>query len=175
MTVHHQTGSRGMERRAHASLQSRNYIAAHIKRDDQASRRFIRYLSMQTYRVMVLVRDGKTGRVLTSPPKDQLWLLREKSGFGRAIKKSWNVLREVGGEFFDELDENRKWTFSFNDYYDIVVWDNEPGEIYANVYNVVCEVSRISPKASRRVCSGLEAHLCHFFRAKRLPPRIAFL
>lgn len=101
-----------MERRAHASLQSRNYIAGHIKRDDQASRRFVRYLSMQTHRVMLLVRDGKTGRVLISPPKDQLWLLREKSGFGRAIKKSWNVLREVGGEFFDELAVNRKWTFS---------------------------------------------------------------
>ena len=146
-----------MERRAHASLQSRNYIAAHIKRDDQASRRFIRYLSMQTHRVMVLVRDGKTGRVLTSPPKNELWLLREKSGLGRAAKKSWNVLREVSGEFFDELDENRKWTFSFDDYYDVVVWDNEPGEIYANVYNVVCEVSRVSFKDGRKYgsCMGV--------------------
>ena len=134
-TVHHQTGSRGLERRAHASLQTRNFIAAHVKRDDQASRRFIRYLSMQTHRVMLLVRDGKTGRVLISPPMDHLWLVREKSGFGRSVKKLWNVLREVGEEFFDELESNRKWTFGFDDYYDVVVWDNEPGEHYSNVYN----------------------------------------
>ena len=49
----------------------------------------------------------------------------------------------------------------FNDYYDIVVWDNEPGEMYANVYNVICEVSRVSLKLGRRFCSGMEAPLSH--------------
>lgn len=90
---------------------------------------------------MLLVRDGKTGRILISPPPKELWLVREKCGLGRAVKKPWKVLQEVGKDFFENLESRRKWTFGFDDYYDIVVWDNEPGEDFHNVYNAVTEVS----------------------------------
>lgn len=130
-----------MERRAHAVIETRNFIAAHIRRDDQISRRFIRYLSMESNRIMLLVRDGKTGRILISPPPKELWLVREKSGLGRAVKKPWKVLQEVGKDFFENLESRRKWTFGFDDYFDIVVWDNEPGEAFHNVYNAITEVS----------------------------------
>jgi hypothetical protein len=144
-TVHHQSGSRGQLRRSHAVLEARNFIAAYVKRNDPASRRLIQYLSMQTSRVLLLVRDAKTGEVFISPPKDQLWLLREKSGLGRAVKKGWNVLKEVGPEFFNELEMSRRWNLGFDDYYDVIVWDLNAGQRFNNVYNTVSQVSRLVP------------------------------
>ncbi|KAF2875319.1 hypothetical protein BDV95DRAFT_604075 [Massariosphaeria phaeospora] len=64
---------------------------------------------METFEVRALVRDHKTGRVLFEPPKDDLWLVREKSGFGRATK---NVF---------------EWHLSFEEYYDVYVWEAVPG------------------------------------------------
>lgn len=144
MTVHHQSGSRGHIRRAHAIAEARNFVAAHISRTDQASRRLIRYLSMQTHRVLLLVRDAKTGRILVAPPDNELWLVREKSGVGRASKNSWNITKEVGTKLFEEIDANRNWTLRFNDYYDIMVWDLEPGNQFSNVYSVITQVSTVA-------------------------------
>jgi len=144
MSVHHQSGSRGHIRRAHAIMEARNFVAAHISRTDQASRRLIRYLSMQTHRVLLLVRDAKTGRILVAPPEDELWLVREKSGVGRASKNSWNIVKEVGTKLFEEIDANRKWTLRFNDYYDVIVWDLEPGKQFSNVYSVITQVSTVA-------------------------------
>lgn len=141
LTVHHQSGSRGHMRRSHAVLEARNFIAAFVKRNEPASRRLIQYLSMQTYRVLVLVRDAKTGEILISPPQDELWLLREKSGLGRAVKNNWKVRKEVGPEFFKELEASRKWNLPFDDYYDVIVWDLEAGERFGNVYSAVTQVS----------------------------------
>lgn len=98
---------------------------------------------MWTHRVLLLVRDAKTGRILVSPPKDQLWLVREKSGFGRAAKHDWNVVSEVGPKFFEKLEASRNWSLGFTDYYDIIVWDRMAGERFGNVYSSIIEVSRI--------------------------------
>ena len=127
-------------RRSHAALEARNFIAANVKRNDQASRRLIRYLSMQTKRVLLLVRDATTGRILISPPEDELWLIRQKSGLGRAVKHEWNIIKAVGPSFFEEMEAKRQWTLGFKDFYDIIVWDLEPGERFINVYQTVSEV-----------------------------------
>lgn len=132
-------------RRSHVMLEARNFIAAHVKRNDQASRRLIRYLSMQTHRVLLLVRDAKTGRILLSPPEAELWLIRRKSGLGRAVKHEWNVQRKVGPDFFEEMEANRRWSLGFNEYFDIIVWDLDPGERFTNVYQTVTEVNRTTP------------------------------
>lgn len=95
---------------------------------------------MQTHRVLLLVRDGRTGRILVSPPEDELWLVRQKAGLGRAIKHEWNVQKKVGTVFFEEMETNRRWSLGFKDYFDIIVWDLEPGEFFANVYQTVTEV-----------------------------------
>lgn len=131
-------------RRSHDMLEARNFIAAHVKRNDQASRRLIRYLSMQTHRVLLLVRDAKTGRILISPPEDELWLLRRKSGLGRAVKHEWNVQKRIGPAFFEEMEASRRWSLGFNDYFDIIVWDLDPGERFTNVYQTITEVTRVN-------------------------------
>ena len=122
LTVRHQTGGRSSQfRRSHAILEVRNFMCAHIKRDDQVSRRLVQYLSMQTHELLVLVRDADTGRLLITPPEEERWLMREKSGLGRASKKAWNVMKSVGPQFFEEMDQHREWHFSFKEYYDVYV------------------------------------------------------
>lgn len=140
MTVHHQTGSRGLERRSHSVLECGNFIAAYVKRNDQVSRRLIRYLSMQSHRALLLVRDVKTGQILISPPKEELWLVREKKGIGRAVKNPWKIVKQLNAQFFEEIGAVRKWSFGFDDYYDIFVWDNAPGEENRFLYTTVVEV-----------------------------------
>lgn len=144
LTVRHQTGARGQNRRSHAHFEARNFICAHIKRDDQVSRRLVQYLAMQTHQVLVLVRDAESGKLLITPPEDERWLYRQKSGLGRAVKNEWNVIRSIGPQFFEEMDRYREWHFSFNEYYDVYVWDVAPGECFAHLYNLVQNV-RILP------------------------------
>jgi hypothetical protein len=103
VTSYFQTGSRGMARRSHAVVEMRNFICGHIKRDDPASRRFIQYLSNETWEIRALVRDRKTGRILIQPPENELWLLREKSGWGRATRNEFDVIGEIGPAFFEKM------------------------------------------------------------------------
>jgi hypothetical protein len=103
VTYHFQTGSRGMARRSHEIVEMRNFICGHIKRDDPVSRRFIQYLSNETWELRALVRDCKTGRILIQPPAEELWLLREKSGWGRAARNEFNIITEVGPAFFEQM------------------------------------------------------------------------
>jgi hypothetical protein len=103
VTRYFQTGSRGMARRSHAVVEMRNFICGHIKRDDPVSRRFIQYLSNETWEIRALVRDRKTGRILIQPPKNELWLLREKSGWGRATRNEFDVIGEIGPDFFEQM------------------------------------------------------------------------
>jgi hypothetical protein len=49
------------------------------------------------------VRDGKTGKILIQPPKEDLWLLPEKSGWGRAARNEFDVISEFGPEFFEKM------------------------------------------------------------------------
>jgi hypothetical protein len=100
--------------------------------------------------MIVLVRDAKTGRILVQPPERELWLIREKSGLGRASKNEWNILEEVGTDFFKKADDRRKWHFGFTDYYDVYVWDATPGLSFDPLYGGVTEVSSLMPLLSRR-------------------------
>jgi hypothetical protein len=129
--------SRGSGRRQHAVLESRNFMCAGIERNSMAMRRFIQYLQMHSSSVLALVRDAKTGNILVEPPRDQLWLIRTKSGLGRASRGEWDVVREVGPVFFKEMDELRHWHFGFPDYYDVYVWSTKPGEPFPVLYNTI--------------------------------------
>lgn len=103
VTHYAQTGSRGMARRSHAVVEMRSFICGHVKRDDPVSRRFIQYLSNETWELRALVRDRKTGHILIQPPKDELWLVREKSGWGRASRNEFSIVSEVGATFFEQM------------------------------------------------------------------------
>ncbi|PVH81349.1 hypothetical protein DL98DRAFT_571218 [Cadophora sp. DSE1049] len=141
LTVHHQKGGRrGPSRRAHMAFEARNWICAHIKRDDQASRRLVQYLAMQRHRLLVLVRDAETGSLVIKPPEEERWLWRQKAGLGRASKNEWNVIKNVGPQFFEDMEKYRGWNFSFKEYYDVYVWDLEPGECFPVLYNTVQEM-----------------------------------
>ena len=96
---------------------------------------------MQTNTLCLLVRDAKTACILVQPPEKELWLRREKFGLGRAIKKEWNIVQKVGADFFREAEEQRKWHSGFTDYYDVYVWDLEPGKGYWNLHTAIQEVS----------------------------------
>ena len=137
MSVRQQSGSRGSGRRTHAVLEARNFVCAHIKRNDPASRRFIQYLSMQTHRMLLLVRDAKTGGIISKPPEEDLWLIREKSGIGRAAKNEWNIIKKVGSEFFKEMEDHRRWHFGFVEHYDLYIWDNAAGGSFVDLYNAI--------------------------------------
>jgi hypothetical protein len=117
-----QTGSRSHGvRRSHAILEMRSFICAHIKRNDPISRRLVQYLSMQTCSLVLLVRDGKTGSILVKPRDEHTWLVREKTGVGRAARNEWNIIQKVGTEFFESMDKHREWHFGFKEVWQ---WDN---------------------------------------------------
>lgn len=140
VTNYFQTGSRGLNRRAHQHTEMRNFVCGHVKRDDPVSRRFIQYLAMETWELRALVRDAKTGRVLISPPEDELWLLRKKSGWGRASRNEYEVVGEVGPTFFEAMDKSRKWHFGFEEFYDVYIWDSSPGRSYFILQRKIEEV-----------------------------------
>lgn len=140
VTSYFQTGSRGLTRRAHQHTEMRNFVCGHVKRDDPVSRRFIQYLAMETWELRALVRDAKTGRVLISPPEDELWLLREKHGWGRASRNEYEVLGEVGPVFFEAMDKSRKWHFGFEEFYDVYIWDSSPGRSFFVLQRKIEEV-----------------------------------
>ncbi|KAJ4369485.1 hypothetical protein N0V86_009320 [Didymella sp. IMI 355093] len=140
VTNYFQTGSRGMTRRAHQHTEMRNFVCGHIKRDDPVSRRFIQYLAMESWELRALVRDAKTGRVLISPPEDELWLLREKSGWGRASRNEYEIVGEVGPTFFEAMDKSRKWHFGFEEFYDVYIWDSSPGRSFFILQRKIEEV-----------------------------------
>lgn len=139
MTSHQQSGSRGHMVRQHASREARNFTCAHMKRSDPVTRRFIQYIAMKTSFVCILVRDGKTGRIIQQPPDSQLWLLRHKAGLGRASKNEWVVDQQIGEAFFEDMEKRRTWRFGFNDFYDVYIWDLRPGNDFLNIYRTIHE------------------------------------
>lgn len=131
-------------RRQFGVIEARSFLAGSVKRNDQASRRFVKYLSMQTHRVLVLVRDATDGRILIQPPQEERWLLRR--GFGRVSSledQEWVVEKQIGSDFFEELESSRKWTVEFCEHFDIIVWDREAGLPFGHVYSTVTEVSML--------------------------------
>lgn len=115
-----------------------------MKRNDAVTRRFLQYLVMRAGELLVLVRDGKTGRVITAPPEEQLWTYRQKQGIGRASKNDYVNVLEVGPVYFQILDALRKWRFGFDDYYDVFIWDFVPCQSAIETYNVIIQVSSMS-------------------------------
>ncbi|UZP45173.1 hypothetical protein NXS19_012985 [Fusarium pseudograminearum] len=136
-TRHHQVGGRSAGRRQHNMVEARNILVGNMKRNDPVTRRFIQYLLMRAGEVLVMVRDGKTGRVITAPPKEHLWTFRRKAGLGRAVKNDWDNILEMGPDFMKLTDTLREWRFGFNDYYDVYIWDLVPGEDHSEMYNRV--------------------------------------
>ncbi|KAL6924063.1 hypothetical protein FSST1_001337 [Fusarium sambucinum] len=136
-TRHSQIGGRSAGRRQHDMLEARNILVGNMKRNDPVTRRFIQYLLLRAGELLVMVRDGKTGRVITAPDEEQLWTLRRKSGLGRAAKNEWDNILEIGPDFMKLTDMLREWRFGFNDFYDIYIWDLVPGEDHAEMYNRV--------------------------------------
>ena len=125
----------------------RNFVCAHVNRNDPASRRFLQYLTMRTDSVLCLIRDAKTGKVLHKPPLsapgddcDNLWLARERSGLGRASKNEWNILERVEAAIFDRMASAREWRFGFNDFYDVYVWDLVPGQKIHDLFGNITTV-----------------------------------
>lgn len=117
-------------------------MCAQIKRNDPISRRFIQYVAMQTSRMFILVRDGKTGELIVSPDQDELWLARILIGIGRDRRNS-NVqtLRFVGEEFFEEMDRQRSFHLGFDDFYDVYIWSADPGVQWQFLHACILSVS----------------------------------
>jgi hypothetical protein len=159
-----QSGSRSSQfRRQHEIQEARNYLCAQMKRNDPLTRRFIQYLVMRRSDLVVLVRDGKTNRIITKPYSDQLWLKRKKSGLGRASKKEWTIVEEVNEEWFEMVDAQRRWKFSlFNDYYDLYIWDLQPGRPHFHLHETISMVCtqplsdqrQMDPRAAQRGSEG---------------------
>lgn len=139
-TVRHQTGSRSFVQRQHFIVECKNIISAYMKRNDPVSRRFIQYLVMYPRNGLILVRDAKTGKIITKPPEEHLWLARKKSGIGRANKNEWDKVKRIDEDYFVEMDERKQWHFAFDDYYEVFIWDLEPGAPFGGLYDHILKV-----------------------------------
>lgn len=140
MTIRKQTGSRSRTGRQHMFFEARPFICGQMRRHDPITRRFLQYMSMISSEVLILARDGKSGKILLQPPEEQHWLKRGKSGIGRAAKNEWTIVQSIGTRFFEEMDAKRTWSLSFDDYTDVYVWSLEAGENWNVLCNVVHDV-----------------------------------
>ncbi|ESU14050.1 hypothetical protein FGSG_07746 [Fusarium graminearum PH-1] len=136
---YHQSGNRSAVRRQHDMIEARNILVGSMKRNDPVTRRFLQYLLIRAGEVLVMVRDGKTGRVITASPKEHLWTYRKKTGLGRAARDEWENILEMGPEFMKLTDQLREWRFGFNDFYDVYIWDLKPGQDEVEIFNKVSE------------------------------------
>ncbi|KAI1206620.1 uncharacterized protein F4807DRAFT_463565 [Annulohypoxylon truncatum] len=133
----HQIGGRSQHRRQHSIFEVRNIIVGHMRRNDSVTRRFLQYCTMRTGELLLLVRDGKTGKIITAPEEEHLWTMRRKEGLGRASKNEWDIMLEVGPEYFDMVDILRRWRLGFEDYYEVWLWDFVPCNDPITLYNVI--------------------------------------
>lgn len=131
-------------RRKLGAVEVRSFLAGSVKRNDQASRGLIKYLSMLTHRVFVLVRDAIDGRILIQPPHGERWLMRRGlETMSSLADQEWVVEKQVDGSFFEELERSRKWTVGFSEHFDIIVWDRKAGLPGVHVNFTVLEVSTL--------------------------------
>lgn len=135
-----EVGGRSQARRQHEILESRNVLIGNMKRNDPVTRRFIQYLLMRTGEILVMVRDGRTGRVITAPRDDHLWTCRKTEGLEKASKNEWDSVLSMGPDFMKLTDMLREWRFGFSDYYDVFIWDFVPGKSFINMYNTTVMV-----------------------------------
>lgn len=141
-TMHNQIGSKGRQRRQHHMEECRNLICGHMKGGDPVTSRFIDYCIMQGGSLLILVRDRLTGQIVTAPPSDERWIHRVKTGLGRASKKEWENVQEMGRKFFSYVDLQREWHFGFDSCYDVYVWDFVPGQSLLDLLNRLIDTFR---------------------------------
>ncbi|KAI0197641.1 hypothetical protein F4808DRAFT_473678 [Astrocystis sublimbata] len=144
-------GSRSQQRRRHDYVESRNILVGHMKRNDSVTRRFLQYISMRPGELLLLVRDGRTGQIITAPKEeDTLWTLRSKQGLGRASKNEWDTHLEVGPAYFEFVEQrNRNWHLGFEDCLEVWIWHFVPGDSGRMLYNVVVEELRKAWRMSK--------------------------
>ncbi|KAK4232195.1 hypothetical protein QBC38DRAFT_464667 [Podospora fimiseda] len=146
-TTYNQLGtvSRKVLRKQSCVVEARNFICAHMKRNDPVTRRFIQYALMRPGEELILVRDGKTGRIIVAPPENHRWIARTRSGVGirpghpDRDNDGWEVHLEVDSYFFDIAEEQRSFDMNFNDYYEIYIWDFAPGHKAIKLYQFIKE------------------------------------
>ena len=126
-------------------VEARNIICAYMKRNDAASRRFIQYTLMSRGEALILVRDGRTGKIVVAPYENERWRRRYIPGYlapppGLQSSDDAPWMRdEVDTQFFDKAQARRKWTFGFDSYYEVYVWDNAPGQDVNNLLRLISE------------------------------------
>ncbi|KAK6084668.1 hypothetical protein SCUP515_01164 [Seiridium cupressi] len=134
---HLQVGARSSLRRQHDIVETRNIIVAHMKRNGPATPRFLQYCLMRAGDMLVVVREGKTGKVLTCPNEEHLFAYRVKQGLGRASKNEYEDILNIGPEYCAVADRLRRWRFGFDDYYDVWLWGYAPGRERIDTYNLL--------------------------------------
>ncbi|KAK0637426.1 hypothetical protein B0T17DRAFT_588285 [Bombardia bombarda] len=132
------------------AIEPRNYICAHMKRNDPVTRRFIQYALMRPGELLILVRDGTTGRIIVAPEKPHRWILRSQHKGYRSYDKpddyvssaddGWTIEQSVDTSFFEEVERERKWRFGFTSYYEIYIWEFVPGGGKTSMYNEVIDM-----------------------------------
>ncbi|KAM7215461.1 hypothetical protein V8F06_009127 [Rhypophila decipiens] len=140
-------------------VESRNFVCAHMKRNDPITRRFIQYALMRPGELFILVRDGMNGRTVTAPQECHRWLVRSRAGNSRfrpgieptgqkhSRDDGWEVGMEVNADFFELAEEERSWHFGFKSYYEIYLWDFSPGrefmDMYHNIRDLLIKAHRV--------------------------------
>ncbi|KAI0508636.1 hypothetical protein F5B22DRAFT_619770 [Xylaria bambusicola] len=156
-------GSRSQQRRRHDFVESRNILVGHMKRNDSVTRRFLQYVSMRPGELLLVVRDGRTGKIITAPRnEDSFWTLRSKHGIGRASKNEWDIHLSIGPEYFEFVEQHRNWHLGFDDYYEVWLWHFVPGEAGSMLYNVVVEDLRKAWRIAKP--NDIYNHQEHFLR-----------
>ncbi|KAK2803520.1 hypothetical protein FQN50_006955 [Emmonsiellopsis sp. PD_5] len=144
--------------RVHATREVRNYICAQMCRSDPAARRFLQYVSMQTSRMMLVVRDAKTGKIIVKPPDGQAWLSREKMGHGRASRTPWKITKRVDEAFFTEMEERRAFRLGFDDFYDVYIWTTTAGQsfsaLHSGILEMLCKAHRVTRPSEILIASA---------------------
>ncbi|KAK4167641.1 hypothetical protein QBC43DRAFT_311164 [Cladorrhinum sp. PSN259] len=176
-TTYNQLGttSRKVLRKQNYVVEARNFLCAHMKRNDPVTRRFIQYALMRPGEYLILVRDGKTGRIIVAPDERHRWIARSRAGVGakaghpsREDDDGWNTEFEVDSYFFELAEEQRSWDFSFTAYYEIYIWDFVPGTSPQKLYQFIKECL---DKAYRiRGNRGKYAHIKHIMETLTREP-----
>lgn len=130
------------ERRKRGVVQTRNIIAGHMKRNDPVSARFIEYLRMFSGALLVMVRDGVTGRILTAPSEKQWWVTRTR----KHSQNEYENVTKIGPCFFECIERVREWRLGFDDHYDIMIWDLRPNLLSSALLANVTSVSTCPPE-----------------------------
>ncbi|KAK4148517.1 hypothetical protein C8A00DRAFT_19662 [Chaetomidium leptoderma] len=143
--------SRKTLRRQQTIVERRNVVCAHMKRNDPVTRRFIQYAAMLPGELLILVRDGRDGRIIVAPDKEHRWIVRRRRGVTAVGRNSrddnWDTVFDVGPLFFSLAEVSRQWHFGFSSYYEVYVWDFAPGKtpmtMYHHIRGMLCKARRI--------------------------------